>query len=150
MLRRFEQGDQQIITQVRETTELMLNGIRTSLSQVGVEIDKLTWESQYILNGSAKEVVEQLKRSPFCREEDGAYYLDLETFGIHGKSTKFFFTRADGTTLYTTRDIAYHLDKFTRADVLINVLGEDQKLGQQQLAAALKILGEVARTGIFL
>ena len=56
MLRRFEQGDQQIITQVRETTELMLNGILTSLSQVGVEIDNYAWESQYILNGSAKEV----------------------------------------------------------------------------------------------
>jgi arginyl-tRNA synthetase len=143
MLRRFEQGDQQVIMQVRETTERMLGGIRASLSQVGVEIDNYTWESQFILDGSAKEVVELLKKTPFCKEENGAFYLDLETFGIHGKSTKFFFTRADGTTLYTTRDIAYHLNKFTRADVLINVLGEDQKLGQQQLAAALKILGRV-------
>ena len=67
--------------------------------------------------------------------------LDLEEFGIHGHDTRFFFTRTDGTTLYTTRDLAYHLDKFTRADQLINVLGEDQKLGQKQLAAALKILG---------
>jgi arginyl-tRNA synthetase len=141
MLRRFELGDQQVIVQVRDTTERMLGGIRASLSQVGVEIDNYTWESQFILDGSAREVVELLKQTPFCKEENGAYYLDLETFGIHGKSTKFFFTRADGTTLYTTRDIAYHLDKFTRADVLINVLGEDQKLGQQQLAAALKILG---------
>ena len=141
MLRRFELGDPQVIRQVRETTEMMLNGIRTSLSQVGVEIDNYTWESQFILDGSAKEVVELLKKTPYCKEENGAYYLDLETFGIHGKSTKFFFTRADGTTLYTTRDIAYHLNKFTRADLLINVLGEDQKLGQQQLAAALKILG---------
>jgi arginyl-tRNA synthetase len=141
MLRRFELGDQQIITQVRETTEMMLNGIRTSLLQVGVEIDNYTWESQFILDGSAREVVELLKQTPFCKKENGAFYLDLETFGIHGKSTKFFFTRADGTTLYTTRDIAYHLNKFTRADVLLNVLGEDQKLGQQQLAAALKILG---------
>jgi len=38
--------------------------------------------------------------------------------------------------------MAYHLDKFKRADQFINVLGEDQKLGQQQLAAALKVLGE--------
>jgi arginyl-tRNA synthetase len=142
MLRRFELGDQEVIMQVRETTERMLGGIRTSLSQVGVEIDNYAWESQFILDGSAKEVVELLKKTSFCKEENGAYYLDLETFGIHGKSTKFFFTRADGTTLYTTRDIAYHLNKFTRADVLINVLGEDQKLGQQQLAAALKILGK--------
>ena len=127
----------------------MLDGItRASLSQVGVEIDNYTWESQFILDGSAKEVVERLKKTPFCKEENGACYLDLETFGIHGKSTKFFFTRADGTTLYTTRDIAYHLNKFTRADVLINVLGEDQKLGQQQLAAALKILGKELRAGM--
>ena len=62
-------------------------------------------------------------------------------FGIQGKNTKFTFTRADGTTLYTTRDLAYHLDKFTRADKLVDVLGEDQKLGSKQLCSALEILG---------
>ncbi|MBM4237673.1 MAG: arginine--tRNA ligase, partial [Euryarchaeota archaeon] len=67
--------------------------------------------------------------------------LNLEEFGIHGRDTKFFFTRSDGTTLYTTRDMAYHLDKFRRADHLINVLGEDQKLGMAHLAATLRILG---------
>ena len=142
MTRAFEDGDAKVIAQVRDTAERMLGGIRQSLDAVNVHIDNYTWESQFILNGEARKVVERLKSTSYCHEEEGAYYLDLSEFGIHGRDTKFFFTRSDGTTLYTTRDMAYHLDKFKRADQLINVLGEDQKLGQAQLAAALKILGE--------
>lgn len=142
LTRGFEAGDPEVISMVRETAERMLHGIRESLSSINVELDNYTWESQFIINGEAKRVVERLKSTPECHEEDGAFYLDLSAFGIHGRDTKFFFTRADGTTLYTTRDMAYHLDKFKRADQLINILGEDQKLGQQQLAAALRILGE--------
>ncbi|HUL39757.1 MAG TPA: arginine--tRNA ligase [Methanomassiliicoccales archaeon] len=142
LTRGFEAGDPKVVSMVRETTERMLGGIRQSLSSIDVELDNYAWESQFILNGDARRVVERLKATPECHEEDGAFYLDLSAFGVHGRDTKFFFTRSDGTTLYTTRDMAYHLDKFRRADQLINVLGEDQKLGQQQLAAALSILGE--------
>jgi arginyl-tRNA synthetase len=142
MLRRFESGEEQVIAEVRATCDRMLSGIKESLRAMGIELDAYTYESQFIKNGEAAKVVERLKATPYCHELDGAFYLDLEGFGIHGRDTKFFFTRADGTTLYTTRDIAYHLDKFKRGDQLINVLGEDQKLGQAQLAAALKILGE--------
>lgn len=142
ILRAFESGDLEIIREVKSVAERMLTGIRDSLSNINISIDTYTWESQFILNGEARAVVERLKNSPYCHEEDGAYYLDLSAFGIHGRETKFFFTRSDGTTLYTTRDMAYHLDKFKRSDVAINVLGEDQKLGQAHLAAALKILGE--------
>jgi arginyl-tRNA synthetase len=141
MLVRFEAGDADVIEQVGETTEMMLEGIRTSLANVNVELDRYTWESQFIIDGSSKAVVERLKATPYCHEEDGAFYLELAEFGIHGKNTRFTFTRRDGTTLYTTRDLAYHLDKFSRADKLINVLGEDQKLGMVHLAAALKIMG---------
>jgi arginyl-tRNA synthetase len=142
MTRSFEDGDAEVIGQVRVTAERMLEGIKESLASVNVFLDNYAWESQFIINGDAREVVDRLKGAPYCREEEGAHYLDLSEFGIHGRDTKFFFTRSDGTTLYTTRDMAYHLDKFKRADHLINVLGEDQKLGQQQLAAALRILGE--------
>jgi arginyl-tRNA synthetase len=142
MLRRFEVGDVDVIDRVRKTTERMLGGIKSSLQDMDVSLDRYIWESQFIINGEAKQVVDRLKASPYCHEEGGAFYLDLSEFGIHGRDTKFFFTRSDGTTLYTTRDMAYHLDKFKRADTLINVLGEDQKLGQAHLAAALKILGE--------
>jgi arginyl-tRNA synthetase len=141
MLRKFEDGDQETIEKVRRVARMMLEGIMQSLDKVGVYIDSFVWESQFILEGSAKKVVDQLKASQYCSEEQGACFLDLEGFGVHGRDTKFFFTRSDGTTLYTTRDLSYHLDKFRRADRIINVLGEDQKLGMVHLNIALKILG---------
>ncbi len=143
MMRRFEEGDQEVIDTVRHTAEIMLDGLRETLGQINVVLDRYTWESQYIIDGSAKDVVEKLKASKYAGQtEDGAWYVDLKDFGVQGKNTKFTFTRSDGTTLYTTRDLAYHLDKFTRADRLIDVLGEDQKLGSKQLCSALEIMGK--------
>ena len=142
MLRRFEAGDHEVIDTVRHTAEIMLSGLKETLGNINVTLDRYTWESGYIADGSARDVVERLKRSDYAGEtEDGAWFVDLKDFGIQGKNTKFTFTRKDGTTLYTTRDLAYHLDKFTRADRVIDVLGEDQKLGSKQLCSALEILG---------
>jgi arginyl-tRNA synthetase len=142
MLRRFEDGDEEVMALVRRTAKLMLDGIIESLESINVVIEQFTWESDFIKDGTAHNVVERLKRSEHCGQDEGACYLELKPFGIHGKETRFFFTRADGTTLYTTRDMAYHLNKFSRADRTINILGEDQKLGQSQLAIALKLLGQ--------
>ena len=142
MLRGFEAGDRTVIDTVRHTAEIMLDGLRETLSAINVELDRYTWESGYIADGSARNVVERLKASKYAgTTDDGACFVELKDFGVQGKNTKFTFTRSDGTTLYTTRDLAYHLDKFTRADRLIDVLGEDQKLGSKQLCCALEILG---------
>ena len=142
MLRRFEAGDREVIDTVRHTAEIMLGGLRETLSNINVELDRYTWESDFIADGSARAVVERLKQSEYAGQtEDGAWFVDLKDFGIQGKNTKFTFTRSDGTTLYTTRDIAYHLDKFSRSDRVIDVLGEDQKLGSKQLCSVLEILG---------
>ena len=146
MLRRFEAGDEEVISTVRKTAEVMLDGLKETLANIDVILDTYTWESKFIADGSARRYVEELKQSKYAGvEEDGACYLELKDFGIQGKNTKFTFTRADGTTLYTTRDIAYHQDKFKRADRLIDVLGEDQKLGNRQLCCALEILGQTRK-----
>ncbi len=142
LLRRFEAGDSKVISEVRKTAQRMLDGLKETLESINVGLDVYTWESRFIADGTARSVVEQLTASDYAgKEDDGACYLDLKDFGIQGKNTKFTFTRADGTTLYTTRDLAYHLDKFKRADRVIDVLGEDQKLGSKQLCSALEILG---------
>lgn len=143
MLQGFEAGDRNVIDTVRHTAEIMLGGLKETLGNINVVLDRYTWESDYIADGSARAVVENLKSSKYAGETgDGAWYVDLKDFGIQGKNTKFTFTRSDGTTLYTTRDLAYHIDKFTRADRVIDVLGEDQKLGSKQLCSALEIMGK--------
>ena len=142
LLERFEAGDQEVIDYVKRVAETMLGGINETLASMNVTLDRYTWESKFIANGAAKEIVSKLQNTPYSgKTDDGASYVDLKDFGIHGKNTKFTFTRSDGTTLYTTRDLAYHMDKFSRADRVIDVLGEDQKLGSQQLCSALQIMG---------
>jgi arginyl-tRNA synthetase len=97
-------------------------------------------ESEFLRSRKVHEVVERLKGTSYCKEDDGAFYLDIESF-VPGQE-KYFITRGDGTTLYTARDLAYHLNKLERCDVAINVLGEDQKLGMEALKVGLKLLGQ--------
>ncbi len=141
-LRRFEAGDEAAAFAFREAASLVLKGMRESMERLGVRMDSFYWESDLVRSGEVARVVESLKRAPVAAEEEGAWFLDLAEHGIAGQSKKWFFLRRDGTSLYTTRDLAYHRNKFSRADRLVNVLGEDHKLTMQQLAIALEYLGE--------
>ncbi len=142
IVRSFEEGDEDLRGRVREVCEKMMKGILGTLSLLDVEFDNFFWEDQTILDGSAREVVQRLRESGQCLEEDGALYVNMEPYGIAGRDTRWFITRKDGTTLYATRDLAYHLDKFRRSDEAINVLGEDQRLEFKQLSVALMLMGE--------
>jgi arginyl-tRNA synthetase len=142
MLYKLEHGDPDTVKLAREACERVLAAIMESLKRLNVNVDRFTWESKFVADRSVEKVIAKLKTSEFCREQDGAYYLELESFGISGRETKWVFTRADGTSVYTTRDLAYHLDKFARSDIAINILGEDHKLAMQELSAALSIMGQ--------
>jgi len=141
MLFKLEHGDPETVDLVRANCEKVLAGIMESLRGVNVNVDGFTWESKFVQNKSVEKIIERLKKSEYCREEGGAFHLELASFGISGRETKWIFARSDGTSVYTTRDLAYHMDKFTRADIAINILGEDHKLAMQELAAALHIMG---------
>jgi len=58
-----------------------------------------------------------------------------------GFEKKLVLKRSDGTSLYTTRDLAYHKWKAERSDRMIDVLGADHKLISGQLKAALRLMG---------
>ena len=136
-----ERGDKETIEMVRSAYTKALDGIKESLKEIHVEFDSFIEESRFVRDGSVDKVVSALKKSKYASHEGGAWYIDLKEFGIEGRDTRFFFTRSDGTTLYATRDIAYHMWKAEHADILINVLGEDHKLEAKQVEIALKILG---------
>ncbi len=140
MLQRFERGDKTLADHIEAVVEQMLDGMLSSLRDVNIKIDRFVWESEFLRKMKVHEVVDRLKGTRYCKEDEGAFYLEIESF-VPGQE-RYYLTRGDGTTLYTARDIAYHLDKFVRCDLAINVLGEDQKLGMQALRAGLTILGE--------
>jgi len=141
LIRSFEGGDAALTLEIRKVAERVLRGILQTLERIDIRFDSFFWETDLILQGKVTPIVESLANRPETKIEDGAYYIDMAPFGVKGRDTKWFLTKTDGTSLYPTRDIAYHLDKFTRCDIAINVLGENHRLEFQQLRVALRLLG---------
>src|SRR3989442_1740324 len=139
LTQRFERGDVQLTKDIRKVGETVLRSVLETLRRVNVGFDSFFWESDAILDGSVQRVIERLM--PVSKEEDGARYLDLSEFGLAGDAAKYLFVSRDGTSLYTTRDIAYHLNKMGRCDIAIDLIGEDHKLSFLRLKAALKLMG---------
>jgi arginyl-tRNA synthetase len=139
LIDRFEGGDADLTRAIRAVGDRVLQRILAVLTRLGISFDSFFWESDLVLDGSVHRVIQRLL--PLSREEAGARYLDLSAFGLEGDSAKYFFVTRRGTSLYTTRDIAYHLRKMERCDRAINVLGEDQKLSFERLKATFQLMG---------
>ncbi|MEM0493284.1 MAG: arginine--tRNA ligase [Candidatus Thermoplasmatota archaeon] len=141
IIRKAETGDKKTLQMIKEAYTPVIEGIKQSLKRINITIDIYIEESTFVIDKSVNKIIDELRKTTYCNEEDGALYLDLAEFDIKGRNTRFYLTRRDGTTLYATRDIAYHKWKADHADELINVLGEDHKLEAKQVEIALKLLG---------
>ena len=137
-----ENGDQEVLNRFEAAYQPVLDGMLTTLNRLGIDFDTFTKESKFVIDGDVAKLMQRLSEMEIYGEaENGAGYLDLGQRGLKGK-TEFFFRRGDGSSLYATRDIAYHMWKWQQSDDLINVLGEDHKLQGKQVAMALTELGE--------
>jgi arginyl-tRNA synthetase len=155
LIRGYEAGKEEEKQLLREVCNLCLKGFRETLASVEISVDSWDWESDLIWNGDVNRVVEQLKATPYVFKENEVLEFDAEKvaddldlkkkLGISDdhELTPLTLVRADGTSLYTTRDIAYHLWKFQRAQSVVNVIGMEQTLPQLQLKLALSALGHV-------
>ncbi|AFC98910.1 arginyl-tRNA synthetase [Methanocella conradii HZ254] len=139
ILSRYERLDPAITEKFRRAVDKCLEGQKMTLSRMNVFYDLFVWESEFVKDGSVNRILEALAKTPYAERKDGALVLNLSSFGM---DKEFVLTRADGTSLYTTRDIAYHIWKLANCDEAVNVLGEDQKLAMQRLEATLRMLGE--------
>ena len=151
--RAYEDGEPEAKRLIREVSELCLQGFRETQERVEIRYDSWDWESDFVWSSQVSEVLQKLKTSPFVYTEGGVLEFDAEKVArVLNLKTKLglkedyevpplTLVRADGTTLYTTRDVAYTLWKFNRADRVINVIGMEQSLAQLQLKIALYALG---------
>jgi arginyl-tRNA synthetase len=142
--RRLEAGDAPPLH--RELAEATLAGMLRSLSRIAITFDEIVWESSFLRDGSVERVVGRLAAAPHAvREENGALAIDTSSYGLPKEKARVMVTRADGTSLYATRDIAYHLSKFARFPRVIDVLGQDHRLHARSLEALLAEVGEARR-----
>jgi arginyl-tRNA synthetase len=70
--------------------------------------------------------------------DNGAVVVNLSDYGFE---KTLVIQRSNGTSLYTTRDLAYHEWKIEQADRVIDILGADHKLISGQLRAMLNAIG---------
>ncbi len=133
-----EEADAETLDKFEAAYQPVLDGMLETLARLGIEFDSFTKESQFIIDGSVDVIMAKLETSELHGiAENGAHFLELESRGVQGKSTKFYFRRGDGSSLYATRDIAYHQWKWNEAKRLLNILGEDHKLQSKQVGIAL-------------
>jgi len=149
----YENGEPKAKQLIREVSDLCLEGFRETMKRVGITYDSWDWESDFVWSTQVNDVLVKLKASPFVFTEKGVLEFDAEkvvqTLNLKGKLglsennevPPLTLGRADGTTLYTTRDIAYTIWKFKQTQKVINVIGVEQSLAQLQLRIALYAMG---------
>lgn len=142
LLKLLEEGDKKTISEFRKVVGICVDGQKGIMEELGIRFDFFDYESGYLWSRETVKILERLgKTGRLGTDGEGRTVLNLEGFGL-GESSVLVLTRADKTSLYGLRDMAYNLDKAARArDRNIVVLGEDHKLYFRQVSAALSLLG---------
>ncbi len=151
--RAYEDGQPVAREIIREVSDLCLEGFRATMKRVSVTYDSWDWESDFVWSSQVSEVLTRLNATPFIFNDKGVLQFDADKvttilslkaklgLSTNNEVPPLTLVRADGTTLYTTRDIAYTIWKFKHAQKVINVIGMEQSLAQLQLKLALYALG---------
>jgi len=143
LMQRFESGDRDVACLFKDAVEFCLRGINQTLKSLHVSHDRYVWESEFL--DDIDGIIDELK-SHGVAESDGSTHVDLSSFGI-GKD--LVVRRSDGTSVYATRDIAYHVWKAGRCNRMIDVLGADHKLNALQVGKVLELLSINAPEVVF-
>ncbi|MFQ6137225.1 MAG: arginine--tRNA ligase [Candidatus Hydrothermarchaeales archaeon] len=136
LMRNYEGMEKETMKEFEDAVESCLGGVKETLGRLNIKHDAFIWESRFSRDGSVEGVLKELSKTKYAKKDD-VLYLDLKDFGIE---KEMILTRGDGTTLYPTRDIAYHLWK-QRGGKVIDIWGADHKLAAQQIGAVMRILG---------
>ncbi|MCD6575848.1 MAG: arginine--tRNA ligase [Nanoarchaeota archaeon] len=147
LLEKLESGDKKTIKEFEKIVSICVKGQTKILGELGIKYDYFDYESKFLKSKLLKDILETFKKKRKLKQaEDGRTVLDLSEFNLPMREPYLPLTRANGTSLYALRDIAYNVYKAKKVKKGKNivVLGEDHKLEFQQIKAALSILGHKA------
>ena len=138
MLRRWEQKDPEVRKLWAMMNEWVYAGFDSTYKRMGVDFDKIYYESDTYLEGKEK-VLEGLEKGIMFRKEDGSVWADLSDAGLDQK----LLLRSDGTSVYMTQDIGTAKLRFQDfpIDKMIYVVGNEQNYHFQVLSLLLDRLG---------
>ena len=138
MLRKWEAGDEQVVSLWKTMNQWVYDGFNATYKALGVDFDKNYYESDTYLLG--KDVVQKgLDQGVFYRKEDGSVWIDLTDEGLDEK----IVLRSDGTAVYMTQDIGTAIERFQdyAISALTYTVGNEQDYHFKVLFLILKKLG---------
>lgn len=139
LLHRWEQGDDDVVALWKTMNGWVYEGFGQTYTEMGVDFDKLYYESDTYLLGK-DQVAAGLAAGVFFRKEDGSVWIDLSDEGLDEK----LLLRKDGTAVYMTQDIGTAILRYSDFPGLerqIYTVGNEQEYHFKVLFKILKKLG---------
>jgi len=138
MLQDWELGDAGTRQLWQTMNDWVYEGFEETYRRLGVDFDKIYYESETYLLG--KDLVyEGLEKGIFFRKEDGSVWVDLSGYKLDEK----LLLRADGTSVYITQDLGTAQLRYNDylPGELLYVVGNEQNYHFEVLRLVLKLLG---------
>ncbi len=139
MLRQWEAGDKAILELWKTMNNWVYQGFEETYKRMGLDFDKLYYESQTYLLG--KSIIEEgVQKNVFYKSSDGSVRIDLTSDGLDEK----VLLRSDGTSVYITQDIGTAVQRFKeypQLSQLIYTVGNEQDYHFKVLFKILEKLG---------
>jgi len=145
MLLKWENHDPETVALWKKMNGWVYQGFEQTYTDLGVEFDKLYYESDTYLLG--KDIVDEgLAKNVFYRKDDGSVWIDLSDAGLDNKVV----LRADGTSVYITQDLGTARMRYHElgCDQFVYVVADEQNYHFQVLFETLKRLGEPYAEGL--
>lgn len=124
MLQKWEAKDAETIQLWKTMNGWVYDGFDTTYKRMGVDFEKLYYESDTYLLGK-DEVLRGLEQGIFFKKEDGSVWVDLTSDGLDQK----VLLRSDGTSVYMTQDIGTAILRFSDFP---NISGQVYTVGNEQ------------------
>lgn len=138
MLRLWEAGDMEVVALWEKMNSWVYAGFDETYKRLGVDFDKIYYESQTYLDGK-ETVLDGLQKGIFYQKEDGSVWADLTGEKLDHK----LLLRSDGTSVYMTQDIGTAKLRFDDYPInkMVYVVGNEQNYHFQVLSILLDKLG---------
>ena len=112
---------------------------RNTLGRLNIVFDKWFSETSLLESGRVDDLLAGLRADGTSYQKDGATWLRVSDFGDDQDRV---LVKSDGELTYLLPDIAYHQDKLSRADTLIDIWGADHHGYIARMKAAIAAFGE--------
>jgi len=152
LLVKMEEGDPETVGRFHAITNKCLKGQLEVLGRLGIRYDRFDRESAFLKDTRLDAVLDRLReKGALFEDEDRRLVVDLQALGHDRDEGRYFvLMRANGSSMYGFRDLAYTIDKMEQgADVNLWVLGEDHKLYAEQLTRILRAADKPAPEPIY-